>query len=335
MSGFGTRVTGVYRSILIQREHRPRPLRIRARHGLEAILRHIPLPLLEVVRHRYASATDGTPQARVLKAALEVLRHRGIPNASFHLPDNSSVKFVQADSLILQRVYWMGERGWEPELLPWWRLLCETSKSIVEIGANVGYYTVQGALRSPGSRIVAVEPHPYSARILRENLRINGISNVEVVEAAAMDGTQVSHIELAIPVQDHCAAPAGALVAGRSEISSFYPEVVTVQVATIDVRSLATDIDLLKIDVEGMEFEILRALRPLIEKQKPVLIIELLDNTPNLHDFLQDLSLTCGYLFYIPTSRGLLEEDPRRIGNVLMRQEYGVRDIILSPTPLA
>jgi len=287
------------------------------------------------MRYRYASVTDATPQARVLKAVLEVLRHRGIPNATFHLPDNSSVKFVQADSLILQRVYWMGERGWEPELLPWWRSLCETSKSIVEIGANVGYYTGHGALCSPGSRIVAVEPHPYSARTLRENLRINGISNVEVVEAAAMDGAQVSHIGLAIPVQDHCAAPAGALVAGRSEISGLFPEVVTVQVATIDVRSIATDIDLLKIDVEGMEFEILQALRPLIEKQKPVLIIELLDNTPNLHHFLQNLCLSCGYLFYIPSSRGLLQEDPRRLGNVLMKQEYGVRDIILSPTPLA
>lgn len=320
--------------MLMTLERRPRPLQIGARRALEAVLRYIPLPWLDVVRRKYVSATEGSFKAQALKAMLEVLRHRGIPAATFTAPDNPSATFVRADSLILQRVYWMGERGWEPELMPWWRSLCGASASIVEIGANVGYYTVHAALASPGSRIVAVEPHPFSARTLRENLRVNGISNVEVVEAAAMDGRPTTHIDLSIPVQDHCAAPAGALVAGRSEISGLFPDVVTVRVDTIDVRSVAADVDLLKIDVEGMEFEILAALRPLIETRKPVLIVELLDSTPKLHGFLQELCLALDYLFYIPSSRGLQQEDPRRIGTIMMKREYGVRDVILTPTTL-
>jgi hypothetical protein len=51
---------------------------------------------------------------------LRALREGGIPRAvsTFRLVDNPDLAFVAADSLVLAQVYWYGEEGWEPALLP-------------------------------------------------------------------------------------------------------------------------------------------------------------------------------------------------------------------------
>src|SRR3712207_7346831 len=55
-----------------------------------------------------------------------------------------------------------------PELLPWWRKLCRASERVLELGANVGYFSVQGALAAPQARYTAVEPHPFSVDVCRD-----------------------------------------------------------------------------------------------------------------------------------------------------------------------
>jgi hypothetical protein len=42
--------------------------------------------------------------------------------SSFTLGDNRELRFVNAESLVLHQLYWFGERGWEPQLLRWWRV---------------------------------------------------------------------------------------------------------------------------------------------------------------------------------------------------------------------
>jgi len=57
-----------------------------------------------------------------------------------------------------------------------------------DVGANVGYYTLLLARGvGPNGRVIAFEPDPVNVAHLKEHMRLNKISNVEIVEAAVSD----------------------------------------------------------------------------------------------------------------------------------------------------
>lgn len=58
----------------------------------------------------------------------------------------------------------------------------------IDGGANIGLYSLFAAhLVGPGGRVKAFEPFPLSADRLRENVALNGFTNVDVYEAALFD----------------------------------------------------------------------------------------------------------------------------------------------------
>jgi len=60
--------------------------------------------------------------------------------------------------------------------------------TVVDIGANVGFYTVLLASRvGPGGRVIAIEPDPTNASLLRRSAAANDLGNVTLLEAAVLD----------------------------------------------------------------------------------------------------------------------------------------------------
>ena len=59
----------------------------------------------------------------------------------------------------------------------------DPSGALLDLGANIGLTSVWLAKRYSFSRVIAVEPDPNNARLVRLNLELNGI-NGEVIEAA-------------------------------------------------------------------------------------------------------------------------------------------------------
>jgi FkbM family methyltransferase len=109
--------------------------------------------------------------------------------------------------------------------------------AILDLGANVGYFTVDASLRFPGSRIVAFEPDRANAALMRQTLEANGLV-VELVEAAA-------------------AASDGELsfAQGRFTLSRIDPG--GEPVPAVDVLERLPNFDLAKIDIEGGEWALL------------------------------------------------------------------------------
>ena len=128
--------------------------------------------------------------------------------------------------------------------------------TFVDIGANVGAYSLFVAAHAPGARILAFEPHPRTARKLRFNLTANG-ADAQVVEAAV--GRDSGTMRL------------WSDGGGNVGQTSLLPEAtsnakVSVDVAVVPLAAALAErdishIDLLKIDVEGFED---RALSPLL-----------------------------------------------------------------------
>lgn len=299
------------------------------RRLLTAVVGRLPHAVVALLRQPAGGARVFAP---VLDATREILRRGGLPRSvrTFTLLDNPSLRFVNAGSLVLQQLYWFGEQGWEPELLPWWRYACRRASKIVELGANVGYFAVQGAAAAPHARYLAVEPHPLSARVCRENLALNGIRSVEVLAVAATADPASSAIELIIP-WEQLETPTVAFVAG----SELPPGMAgsaqsTMWVPTIDVRTLLDGVDVLKIDVEGQEHILLAAGWEQLRVYRPVIFVEMLPGTPRLRGLLIQLCTQLGYRCYIPTRHRLIPLAAGQLATISLQREHGTNDVLLS-----
>ncbi len=140
---------------------------------------------------------------------------------------------------------------------------------VIDVGANVGYYTLTAAVCvGPAGRVIAFEPGPTTAARLRENAALNGFSNLTIVEAAVSDRPGSSVFRMA------CDSEASSLYDGGSDASSC----VEVQVTTLDgyvFQSGLDRVDLIKIDAEGAEVAVLRGARQLLSRfDVPQIIIE-------------------------------------------------------------
>jgi FkbM family methyltransferase len=136
---------------------------------------------------------------------------------------------------------------------------------VIEVGANIGSHTVHlGRLVGPNGAVVAIEPQRALFYLLCANLALNEQFQVRALHAAA--GAAVGSIR--VPVLDH-RAPLnfGGLSLTGLDTGDQIPLV------TLDSFDLPS-VRLLKIDVEGMEIEVLRGASQLIARHRPILYVE-------------------------------------------------------------
>ena len=127
----------------------------------------------------------------------------------------------------------------------------------VDVGANIGYFSVIFGLYC--SKVIAIEPYLKNVELLKKN--INGLP-VAITIGVASDIT--GKIKLHIPDRktDCSLKPSGE----RTE---------TIVVDSYKLDDLINErIDLIKIDVQGAETEVLVGAKNLIDKYKPMLLIE-------------------------------------------------------------
>lgn len=143
--------------------------------------------------------------------------------------------------------------------------------SIVDVGANVGYYAIMAAwrLRQIGDGVVfAFEPNPYAYACLRGNQELNGLSNLVAAQKAVSD--HVGKMKLFVN-------PGGNTFSSLKPYLSHLTEVYDVDVVALD-RYLSgypnAKIGLMKIDIEGAELLALQGAQATIEKDRPVIFYE-------------------------------------------------------------
>jgi FkbM family methyltransferase len=134
---------------------------------------------------------------------------------------------------------------------------------VVEAGANIGALTVPIAKRvGPTGRVLAYEPQPVIAALLARNRASNQLAQIEICQAAL--GAAPGQIALQL-IEYRTLGNFGGVALGTGAAA--------VLVETIDARALAR-VDLIKIDVEGMECDVLAGARATIARTRPVLYVE-------------------------------------------------------------
>jgi FkbM family methyltransferase len=307
----------------------PTRLRVAARVALTRALRAVPPGVSATVRTRYAEAAGARRTA--LGLAVSVLRHRPLaPLDTFTLIDNPAVRLAAVENRMVKRLYWYGEHGWEGVETDWWKRFCRQADRILEAGANVGYYTVQGALAAPGARYVAVEANPESAAVVRRNVALNALDNVEVVEAAVVGTDGVDSVQLALPDQERYVAPTGAYLVDLREGIRDRPAHRTVTVPAVHIRDLAADADLVKLDIEGMEHDVLEPIAEDLVRRRAVVFVEVLTDTPKLRQLLVRVA-EGDYRLYVIGKHALTEVPAQMLRDVNLEAAHGGRDLIVLP----
>ncbi len=160
----------------------------------------------------------------------------------------------------------------EPHLQKAIRKHVVAGDTVYDIGANVGYVSLSLAKRvGPTGRVIAFEPIPSSAEAFRQNIKINGITNVQLLNLAASDKSG----EAVIRMTENLAT--ASLVWHRNEPSATE---LRVRTAAIDELVNAGEFGLpgfVKIDVEGAEGNVLQGMRRTIAAARPVLFVECSD----------------------------------------------------------
>lgn len=305
------------------------------RVALGRVLAVVPLSWIGPLRESYPTATG--LRRRVLATALGILRHRPLsPLSEFTLPagpatEQSPVRLAAVESRLVRLLYWYGPAGYERDETAWWGRFCSHSRHVLELGANIGYYTVLGALAAPRTRYVAVEAHPDSVAVLRRNTELNALENVEVVHAAVLGDAATATAELALPDQERYRAPTGAFLrTGTEGVGTRRPAGTTITVPTVAVSDLITGVDLVKLDIEGLEHEVLAAAFDTVVANRVTVLVEVLRDTPRLRELLGELR-NANYLLLAVGARALSVLPASELATVDLTARYGGRDVIVLP----
>lgn len=141
-----------------------------------------------------------------------------------------------------------------------------------DIGANIGVYTIFGASRigSQGS-VYAFEPHIPNAASLIQNIMLNGLQErIKLVTSALTNGQRFDNFNY-----QSLTGASSTSQFGRSEYEgeSFVPVFVEIKHGCAIDFLIATGAipypDVIKIDVDGLDFEVLDGMRELLRSFKP------------------------------------------------------------------
>jgi FkbM family methyltransferase len=181
---------------------------------------------------------------------------------------------------------------WESQVTGWMHDALAPGGVMVDVGANVGYFTLLAAhCVGPAGRVVAVEPHPRLCEILRRNVVLNGHHpNVTVCGSAAWSGPERLNLHLRVNY------PGSSSLSRSADLEAMGDSEETVEVEAIALDQILGDltrIDVMKIDIEGAEVHAFRGLAQTLESHpemalmlewSPVLIERMGDDPRELVD---------------------------------------------------
>ncbi len=178
---------------------------------------------------------------------------------------------------------------YESHVTALFRKLLRRSRSIVDIGANVGWYTLQAAkILGKDASIIAFEPHPYNFQLLRKSLTYNNFDFVRAFQEC------VSDIDGTVPLYLGDDEDMGSHSTIKEDATSKSISVPSVRLDTVLSDTGIGEVDILKIDAQGAEPKVIEGARKSLASTRNILMewnqqrwdqVHLLDELSALFDF--------------------------------------------------
>ncbi len=164
-------------------------------------------------------------------------------------------------------IYYLGT--FEPHCLPYLLSCGGKGATIIDVGANIGLYTLESAFAvGPTGRVISIEAAPSNVQVLKKNIEHNRLNNISLIEVAVGDLTGCGTLTLAK------GGNRGMFTLGSTAGDSSY----NVEIRRIDdliEEKGITSVDLIKMDIEGSEYHALRGALRTLQRCRPTILIEL------------------------------------------------------------
>ena len=159
---------------------------------------------------------------------------------------------------------------YESDQLRMMRKFLNPRSIILDIGANIGWYSLNLSKYVPAGRIIAFEPIAKTFELLKKNIRLNGVTNVELRNIGLSDKKGTFEFYYNPRLTGAASLRDLGIGAGKKKIRC--------KVKRLDdiADTLPSRIDFIKCDVEGAELFVIRGALDILKKTKPVLFLEML-----------------------------------------------------------
>lgn len=188
--------------------------------------------------------------------------------------NSQSTFFIKIDVKDLRSagIATLSHGAYEPGVESVFTQIIRNSTYLVDIGANVGFYTCFASSLNPELRTVAFEPNPEVRERLFGNIfRNKFIDRVSVVPFGIGRSSEIANFY----VPPLSGTGAGSLKELHPEEGT--PLKLAIQIHPLDkVLENIPALDFIKMDIEGAEYQAILSGSRLIEKFQPVIVVELL-----------------------------------------------------------
>ena len=183
--------------------------------------------------------------------------------------------------------------------------LIQDGDVVIDIGANLGYFSKTFSRLSPNGKVICIEPLPQYYSILKHFL--SSRKNIEIHNVAL--GKDAGEVTMILP-KSNGMIRTGLPYISKSDEKSEHP---TQQVQIVNPNSLLKNlskIDYIKCDIEGFEWIVFQELKELLEQYQPIVQIEIsTENRREMIPFFTDL----GYVQYGINNFKFVKEDGKQI----------------------
>src|SRR5215211_8079067 len=155
---------------------------------------------------------------------------------------------------------------------------------VVDIGAHMGRYTIISSKRvGANGKVVAIEAHPGNFEMLNSNIKLNQLTNVIPLNYAVH--SKETKVKLYLPSGE----------SGFTKYNTIMPNWINTREKFVEVNANTLDyllqlneirqeeVNWIKIDVEGAEFEVLKGATNVLSKSKDIAILMELHGPPDVY----------------------------------------------------
>jgi FkbM family methyltransferase len=201
-------------------------------------------------------------------------KHQAISLPTGAVPVPASVKFRgctfrMPDHWVITKQLLDG-KDYEPWVLDYFLQTLEPGMTVLDVGASWGAFALPAARKiGPSGQVIAVEMSPGNGRVILESAKANAVDNIRLILVGVSDTLGTAFLRRQTMHNNHQLEPSGDGVPANLDDFDIAP------VVPLDLlRAEFGKVDVMKIDIEGMEYRAFMGAKAFMAEQKPITFLE-------------------------------------------------------------
>lgn len=178
---------------------------------------------------------------------------------------NKTITMAVADPEDLIQKRHVHGRFYEIEELEYIRTLLPPNSVVADVGANVGNHSLFFSQICRAGSVIPFEVNEDAIALLRRNVALNRVVDIDLSHVGCAVGNKSGFVKMKSKGSPHNLGSATFVAS---------PDVSGYRMEALDELLGGRDVDFIKIDVEGMEFDVLEGAQETIRRNRPILFVE-------------------------------------------------------------